>query len=133
PFLILTSPLAPDSRTIVFVTPEPAGPANIPVIYSIQEDGRRLSRITAGQPPNDGEGGGPGGGGGFGGGVSGLNVSRDGRTVFFRERENVYSVPFTPASAGAAAGAAGAGRDGGGAGGGGGGGRRMQFARWGGF
>ncbi len=92
PFAISTYIIAPDSRTIVFVTSEPAGQANIPVIYSIQDDGRRLSRITAGQAPSaDGQGG--GGGGGFGGGMSELALSRDGRTLFFRERDGVYSVP----------------------------------------
>ena len=110
PFPIFTYLVGPDSRTIVFVTSEPAGQANIPVIYSIQDDGRRLSRITSGQPPNpDGEGG---GGGGFGGGMSELNLSRDGRTLFFRERDGVFSVPVS-AAAGPAAGAgagAGAGR-----------------------
>ena len=107
PFPILGYTVAPDSRTIVFVTTEPAGPANIPVIYSIQDDGRRLSRITAGQPPSDGDGGGPGGGGGFGGGISGLNISRDGRTLFFRERDAIYSVPVGGgAGPGAGAGAA---------------------------
>src|SRR4029434_8160715 len=77
-----------------FVTSEPAGVASVPVIYSIQDDGRRLTRITSGQPPNDDAEGGPGGGGGFGGGVSQLNISRDGRTLFFRERDGVYSVPM---------------------------------------
>src|SRR5438045_3764059 len=41
PFPILNYTIAPDSRTIVFVTTEPAGPANIPVIYSLEDDGRR--------------------------------------------------------------------------------------------
>ena len=123
PFPILNFTIAPDSRTIVFVTTEPAGPASIPVIYSIQDDGRRLSRITAGQPPNEGEGGGPGGGGGFGGGVGDLHISRDGRTLFFRERDNVYSVPVA-AGAGAAAATATAGR---GEGAGAGGRRRINF------
>ena len=50
-------------------------------------------------PQADGEGG--GGGGGFGGGISDLNISRDGRTLFFRERDGIYSVPL---SAGAPAG-----------------------------
>jgi tricorn protease len=108
PFPVTSYAIAPDSRTIVFVTSEPAGAANVGVIYSIQEDGRRLTRITAGQPPPDeGEGG---GGGGFGGGFSGLNISRDGRTLFFRERDGVYSVPLTPAPQGAAAGAGAGGR-----------------------
>lgn len=105
PFPVISYVIAPDSRTIVFVTTEPTAQASLPVIYSIQEDGRRLARITSGQPPNEG-GDGPGGGGGFGGGLSGLNISRDGRTLFFRERDAVYSVPLSPA-AGAAAAAAG--------------------------
>src|SRR5207237_7419905 len=60
PFPIFSYPVAPDSRTIVFVTSEPAGLANVPVIYSIQDDGRRLTRITSGQPPNENAEGGPG-------------------------------------------------------------------------
>ncbi|HWF88641.1 MAG TPA: S41 family peptidase, partial [Pyrinomonadaceae bacterium] len=112
PFPVQSYTFTPDSRTIVFVTSEPAGMANVPVIYSIQEDGRRLTRITSGQPPNDNDGGGPGGGGGFGGGLGDLNVSRDGRTLFFRERDGIYSVSLAPAAAGAgAAAAAGAGRE----------------------
>jgi tricorn protease len=127
PFPILTYSITPDSRTIVFVTTEPAGPATIPVLYSIGEDGRRLARITAGQAPNDNEGGGPGGGGGFGGGISNLNISRDGRTVFFRERDGVYSVPVSAGGAGAGAGAGAAAGGQGAAGGGGGGRRRINF------
>ncbi|HEX7332262.1 MAG TPA: S41 family peptidase [Pyrinomonadaceae bacterium] len=108
PFPIFNYTITPDSRTIVFVTTEPAGAGNLPVIYSIQEDGRRLTRVTAGQPPNEGaDGGPPGGGGGFGGGISDLHISRDGRTLFFSERDNVYSVPLGQApGAGATAGAA---------------------------
>jgi tricorn protease len=94
PFPIFNYTITPDSRAIVFVTTEPAGPASIPVIYSIQEDGRRLTRISAGQPPTEGADGGPGGGGGFGGGISDLHISRTGRTLFFRERDNVYSIPL---------------------------------------
>lgn len=98
PFPILNYTIAPDSRTIIFVTTEPAGTASLPVIYSIQDDGRRLARITSGQPPNqEGEGG--GGGGGFGGGVSELNISRDGRTLYFRERDAIYAVPVTASAA----------------------------------
>jgi tricorn protease len=103
PFPVLNYTIAPDSRTIVFVTTEPTAQASLPVIYSIQEDGRRLARITAGQPPNEAGDGPGGGGGGFGGGISGLQFSRDGRTLFFRERDSVYSVPVSPANAGAAA------------------------------
>src|SRR5205085_6069419 len=125
PFPILNYTIAPDSRTIVFVTTEPAGLASVPVIYSIQDDGRRLSRITAGQPPNDGAEGGPGGGGGFGGGLGDLNISRDGRTLFFRERDGIYSVPLSAAGAGAGAAAAAAAAPGRGEGGA--GRRRLNF------
>jgi tricorn protease len=113
PFPIFSYTIAPDSRTVVFVTSEPAGMASVPVIYSIQDDGKRLTRITAGQPPNENAEGGPGGGGGFGAGVGDLAISRDGRTLFFRERDGIYSVPLSAAGgqgAGAAA-AAGAGRE----------------------
>jgi len=109
PFPVSTYTIAPDSKTIVFVTSEPAGPAAIPVVYSIQEDGRRMTRITSGAPPTGDAGGGGGGFGGFGG-MSNLNLSRDGRTLFFQEGDFVYSVAMPPpAPAGAPASAAGAG------------------------
>jgi tricorn protease len=106
PFPISNYTITPDSRTIVFVTTEPAGTANVPVIYSIQDDGKRLSRITSGLPPSDEGDQAPGGGFGFGGGISDLNISRDGRTLFFRERDGVYSVPISSSAAGPAAAAA---------------------------
>ena len=56
PFPISSYAVAPDSRTIVFVTSEPSGQASVPVIYSVQDDGKRLTRITTGQPPSE-EGG----------------------------------------------------------------------------
>ncbi len=107
PFPVSGYTVGPDSRTLVFVTSEPAGLASVPVIYSIQEDGKRLTRILSGQPPSE-EGGQGGGGGGFGGGISELNISRDGRTLFFRERDGIYSVPVpsSPAAGSAAAAAA---------------------------
>jgi tricorn protease len=107
PFPVSSFTITPDSRTIVFVTSEPAATFTLPVIYSIQEDGKRLTRVTAGAPPTgEGEGG---GGFGFGGGISDLNISRDGRTLFFRERDGIYS---TPLGAGATAAVASAGRGG---------------------
>lgn len=102
PFPVSNYSVAPDSRTIIFVTTEPSGTASIPVIYSIQDDGKKLTRITSGQPPS--EDGDQGGGGGVGGGVGELNISRDGRTLFFRERDGIYSIAIpsnTATSAGA--------------------------------
>jgi tricorn protease len=119
PFPISTFTIAPDSRTIVFVTTEPGATFATPVIYSIQEDGKRLTRVTAGGPPS-GEGEGGPGGGGFGGGIGALDISRDGRTLFFFDRREIYSVPLGAATATAAT----AGR---GAGGGEGARRRISF------
>jgi tricorn protease len=101
PFPISTYAVTPDSRSLLFVTTEPAGTASLPVLYSIQEDGRRLSRITSGLPPSEDGGQQPGGGFGFGGGISDLNISRDGRTVFFRERDGIYSVSIPSGGPGA--------------------------------
>jgi tricorn protease len=108
PFPISTFTVAPDSRTLVFVTSEPSATTQVPVVYSIQEDGRRLTRITSGgAPQGDGEGG-PGGGG-FGGGIADLSVSRDGRTLFFRERDGIYSIALGAGAGSGAAAAAGRG------------------------
>ncbi len=103
PFAVFNYAVTPDSRAIVFVTSEPAGLRNVPVIYSIQEDGRRLTRVTAGQSSGDDEGGrGRGGFGGFGGGISGLNITRDGRSLYFREGQAIYSVSLSAAGSGSA-------------------------------
>jgi len=102
PFAVFNYTIAPDNRTVVFVTTEPATNRTTPVIYSIQDDGRRLTRLLAGGAAG-GDDDGPRGPGGFGGGISSLTVSRDGRTLFFREGRSVYSASMTPASGAAAA------------------------------
>jgi len=98
PFAVFNYAIAPDNHTVAFVTTEPAGIRSIPVVYSIQEDGKRLTRIIAGEPPSADEGGGTGGGFGFGG-INNLNISRDGRTLFYKEGSSIYSVAL-PGSAG---------------------------------
>jgi tricorn protease len=90
PFAVFNYAIMPDNRALVFVTTEPGATRTIPVIYSINEDGKRLTRITAGEAQTgDGQAG-----GGFGGGagISDLNISRDGRTLFFKESDSVYSI-----------------------------------------
>ncbi len=101
PFPISSYRVAPDGRTIAFVTTEPAGTASVPVIYTIQDDGKRLTRITSGVPPSD-DGEQQPTAGGFGGGVSELAISRDGRMLFFRERNAIYSVPLSAGQGGGA-------------------------------
>jgi len=106
PFAVTNYAIAPDSRTIVFLTSEPSATRTIPVVYSIQEDGKRLTRITAGAQTEGPEEGAPGGFFG-GGGIGDFNFSRDGRTLFFREARSVYSVPLAAAVSPQTAGAGG--------------------------
>jgi len=90
---------AVDGKTIVFVASEagPGGRGGTPTIYSIGDDGKRLTRITAGGP-NLADLAGPDGPRNlralFGGGISRLTLTKDGRTVFFQEGDAVYSVPM---------------------------------------
>jgi tricorn protease len=117
PFGVNSYAVAPDSKTVVFATTEPATNRSVPVIYTIQADGRRLTRLTGGsggdEEGGEGRGRGPGGGG-FGGGMQ-LTVSRDGRSLFFREGGAVWSVPLNAGAARGPAAPAAAAAGGGGA------------------
>ncbi len=107
---------ANDGKTIYFVGSEGVGGRGGPggggpsSIYSIQDDGKRMSRLASGTPSaNDSEDETPRRGRGFGGGsIRNLNLTRDGRTLYFQESDGVYS---TSASGGGGfAGLLGAGR-----------------------
>jgi tricorn protease len=94
PFGVTSYAIAPDSRTIAFATTEPSATRTIPVLYTIQQDGRRLSRLIAGSADEasaDDEQ--PAAGAGRGG-IGELAFPRDGRSVFFREGKSVYSAPL---------------------------------------
>jgi tricorn protease len=113
PFSISDYIIAPDSRTIGFVTTEPAGLRTIPVLYTIQQDGRRLTRVLAGggQGDADAEDAPPAGGRG-GGGLSDLAFTRDGRTLYFREGRGIYATTIAQGSgAGGAQASSGGGRE----------------------
>ncbi|MGH9348668.1 MAG: S41 family peptidase [Vicinamibacterales bacterium] len=102
--------IAPDSRTLAFVVNEPSGTRTQPAIYTIRQDGRRPTRLTAGRGDGDANdeapqprGGGPA--------IAALRMARDGRTLFFRERRHVYSVALPSPGSQPGAGS-GQGRDG---------------------
>jgi tricorn protease len=119
PYAVTTYAIAPDSHTIAFLTSEPASTRTVPVIYTIQDTGRRLTRVTTGAAPEgDEEGRGRGPGGGGRGGLRDFHFTRDGRSLYFKEGTAVYSVSI--ASGAGAAGGGGAGGPSAGAGGGGG-------------
>ena len=118
---------ANDSRTLIFVGGEGGGGGGGMAammgggssIYSIGDDGKKMTRISTGTPTpaaSEGDGAPRGRRGGFGGGrISNLAIPKDGRTVFFQEGDAVYSAPIT-----------------GGGGGGGGGGMAAMMASMGG-
>ena len=118
---------AADSRTLIFVTSEGAGLRQVPVIYSIGDDGRRQVRVAAAggdAAGGGGRGGRGGGGGGGGGGIRNLNLTRDGRTLFYEEGGGVYSIAVN--AGGGGGGAAGRAGDNAAAGNAGGGAARRQ-------
>ena len=141
---------ASDGHTLIYVASEGAaagaaggrgaagpggGGGGAPSIYTIQDDGKRMTRLIAGNAPSaTPEADGPprgrrGGGGGGGGGISGLALTKDGRTLFFEEAGSINStnVPVS-APAGAGGGGGGGMRGAGGPGGGGGGARGAMAA-----
>lgn len=101
---VRTYEVVPGGRTLVFVTTEGTGMRGTPVVYTIQDNGRRQTRVTAGNPPaGRGEGGPPRPGMGGFGGITQLAVTRNGRTLFFKEGDGIYSVGL-PAAAGGSGG-----------------------------
>ncbi len=88
---------AQDSRTVVFVASEGTSTGDPPALYAIQDDGKRLSRLTSATPSTEraSSDDAPQGRRGFGGVLSNLRVTRDGRSVFFKEGNGVYSVPLS--------------------------------------
>jgi len=90
---------ANDGKTLVFVAPEGSGGrGGPPAVYTVQDDGKRMNRLTSGgsSPGGDSDNDAPRGGRGFfGGGISNLNLTKDGRTLYFQEGDSVYSVPMS--------------------------------------
>jgi tricorn protease len=97
PFAIFSYAVSPDGRTLALATSEPSGQRNIPVIYTVQADGRRLTRLISGSAPEGDQEQAPPQGFFGGGGISDLKFSRDGRALFFREGRSIYSVAIQAA------------------------------------
>ncbi len=124
---VMTATPSPDSRSYAFVAVSDQDGRPTSGLYTIQENGERVTRVAQSQPRGGDEDGPPRGFGGFGGGISSPQFSRDGRTLFFQERDGIYSVAV---GGGGDASAAPAGPGGGFRGFGGGGGaerRRVNF------
>lgn len=81
--------VSPDSKTYAFVTMGNMDGRPTQSIYTIQEDGDKLTKITQSGPSGEEEGG--GGLGGFGG-ISSLQFSKEGHTLFYRQARGIYSI-----------------------------------------
>src|SRR5205807_3925416 len=82
-----------------------------PAIYTIGDDGTRLTRVSQ-SAPSDPAGGPPRGRGGLGGGGFGeTQWSRDGRNIFYMQSGSIYTVaaPAAPATDAVATGGTGRG------------------------
>jgi tricorn protease len=114
---------SPDSRSYAFVATVDVEGRATPSLYLIQADGSQLRRLFQATPPPEDDNAPPAAAGAGAGGISSLQFSRDGANLFFLERNGIWSVHTTPATAGAApagGGATGAAASGGAAGTGGG-------------
>jgi tricorn protease len=101
---------SPDSRTYAFIAAGGEGTGG-PALYTMADDGTRITRLSQG-PAADAGGGGRGRGG-FGGGFGEPQWSRDGRSIYYMQGGGIYSVAAPTAPAGETATAAPAGGGGG--------------------
>ena len=105
---------SPDSRTYLFQAmggaaeegPGPGAGAG-PVMYTIADDGTRLTRLNTTPAEADAARGRGGRGGGFGfGGGNEAQWARDGRAIYFLQGGSIYTLAVNPAPADASSGAA---------------------------
>ena len=88
---VMTAAPSPDSRLYAFVTVGEQDGRRLSALYTIQEDGDRMTRVTVSQPTSGGEEGPPAPGRFFGGGIASPQFSRDGRTIYFTDGNGVYA------------------------------------------
>ena len=102
---------SPDSRTYLIVAG--GGGTDGPGLYTIGDDGTRLTRVSTAPETAGGGGRGRGGAGGGGGGFA-PQWSKDGRAIFYAQGGGIYTVaaPAAPAGETAAAPTGGGGRGG---------------------
>ncbi|HLJ89677.1 MAG TPA: S41 family peptidase [Candidatus Angelobacter sp.] len=98
---ITASAISPDSRTYAFVAVGDRDGRPSATLYTIPEDGTQVTTVTTSGRGDNEEGG------GGGRGIGSLKFSKDGRTLYFIEAEELYAVDLGPAAgAGARGGAA---------------------------
>ncbi len=88
---VITVTPSPDSRLYAFVAAGQSGGRFVATLYTIQEDGERLTRVAQSGPPEGAEDGPPPQAQFGGGGLGSLQFSRDGRTIYYQEGRGMYS------------------------------------------
>lgn len=116
---VVTVAPSPDNRLFAFIASgAEEGGTGRPALYTIADDGTRLTAVTQGAAPDPADaeprGRGAGGRGGFGE----PQWSKDGRTIFYLEGGGIYSVAAPAASGGDSGGGSSGGSGFGGRGGG---------------
>jgi tricorn protease len=96
---------SPDSRTYAFVATggddDSGRGGGRPALYTVADDGTRVTTVAQGTPPDPSEEA-PRGRGRFGGGFGSPQWSKDGRTIYYMQSGGIYSVaaPAAPAADG---------------------------------
>ena len=98
---ILSVAPSPDSRSYAFVATVDVEGRPTPTLYIIQADGSMLRRLSQSTPPAEDDTAPPAAAGAGAAGISNVQFSRDGATLYFLERNGIWSVRTAPATAGA--------------------------------
>jgi tricorn protease len=88
--ILMVAP-SPDSRTYAFIAAGEQEGRFSSALYTVGDDGQRITRVAQSMPQGDGEEG-PRGRGGFGGAISSPQWSRDGRSIYYLDGRSIFSV-----------------------------------------
>jgi len=91
--------VAPDSRSVAFVTGGVEGGRQVQSIWSVTFEGERVTRLQQSTSQVDEDGGPPAAFGRGGVGYSSLQYANDGRTLFYRQNRGIYALPVAAAPA----------------------------------
>jgi tricorn protease len=85
--------VTPDGKTLVFVTTGVEGGRPVQSIWSVSLEGRQPPRRLTQAGRSSDEDGAPSFRGRFGG-LGSLQIAKDGRTLFYRQRDGIYALPL---------------------------------------
>ena len=95
--------ISPDSRTYAFVSSGDQDGRVSSTLYTVQEDGERVTRVASAASVDSADA--PRGRGGIGGSISQVQWARDGVSIYYMQGRGIYSAAVSAGGAGAALGA----------------------------